>query len=94
MAAGVHAGRSEVGGLPDCGAVMAFSMPLRLRPRSVRQRRVEQSIGTADGRCDGVLAGVQVGAVRGAERGWSVLVSARESHCELAFSLFSACAAL
>jgi len=34
-----------MGGLPDCGAVMASSMPLRLRPRSVRQRRVEQSIG-------------------------------------------------
>ncbi len=64
MAPGAHAGRSKVGGLPDCGAVMASSMPLRLRPRSVRQRRVEQSISTADGRCDGGLAGVQIrGAV-------------------------------
>ena len=34
-----------MGGLPDCGAVMASSMPLWLCSRSVRQRRVEQSIG-------------------------------------------------
>jgi len=61
MAAGVHAGRSKVGGLPDCGAVMASSVPLRLRPRSVRQRPVEQSIGTADGRCAGGPAAVQIG---------------------------------
>src|SRR6266851_2055482 len=37
VAPGVHAGRSMMRGLPDCGAVMASSMPLRLRPRSVGQ---------------------------------------------------------
>jgi len=45
----------------------------------------------------GVLAGLPLfrsGAVQGAERGWSVLVSAREIHCELAFWLFTACGAL